>query len=382
MASANLVDCLLQGAQRRCGLPELFQSLCAQLGASGTPLWRATLGLETLHPETSGTSLRWRDGAIEKNRMPRAGVLTSDSYLRSPTRVVDETEEAFRWRRGEPTAHMPLLEEIAAEGVTDYVMLPLPFLDRTRTAVIAFATRAPGGFTPAGLATLTEAAHLFSPYAERVVLRGIAVNLLTAYLGAEAGRRVYDGQIERGDVRTIKAAIWFCDLRGFTALADRLPRAKLVGTLNRWFEVIGAAIGTNGGEILKFMGDGLLAVFRVEDAAAATCGRALAAAEAALAGTATLDAALAVKGEAPLRFGLALHLGEVEFGNVGTPDRLDFTVVGPAVNMASRIEGLTKELGEPVLASAAFASAAPRTLRPRGVFPVRGISTPVEVFAP
>lgn len=380
MPIPDLVTCLLEAAERRRALPDLFHSFCERLTAAGLPLWRVTLGLETLHPELSGTLLRWRDGVMEKNQRARAGVLTSDSYLRSPTRIVDETDRPFRWCCHEDTAGMPLLEEMAAEGVTDYVMLPLPFLDTTRTAVISFATAAPEGFTPERLATLTEAAWLFSPWAERVVLRGIAVNLLTAYLGGEAGRRVYDGQIERGDVRTIEAAIWCCDLRGFTALSDRLPRAKLIAILNRWFEVIGAAIHAEGGEILKFMGDGLLAVFRIDGNAPLTCGRALAAAEAAVAGTGELDAALAAKGEPPLRFGLALHLGEVEFGNIGTPHRLDFTVIGPAVNMASRIEGLTKEVGESVLASAAFAAAVPRPLRPLGAFPVRGLAAPVEVF--
>jgi adenylate cyclase len=276
---------------------------------------------------------------------------------------------------------MPLLEELAAEGTTDYVMLPLPFLDTTRTAAISFATRRPGGFTPEVMHELEQAACLLSPWAERFVLRNIALNLLEAYLGAEAGRRVYDGQIERGDVRTIEAAIWFCDLRGFTALSDRLPRPKLVAVLNRWFEVVGGAVAEAGGEILKFMGDGLLAVFRIDGDPATVCDRALAAAEAALAGTQALDAMLAGRGLEPFRFGLALHLGEVEFGNIGTPHRLDFTVIGPAVNMASRLEALTKELAVPAVASEAFARASgSRSLRPLGRFTLRGIGEPASVF--
>lgn len=378
----DLLPWLLDAGARKLPLHELFAGFCDRLAAAGPGLTRATLALETLHPELSGTSLRWREGRLEKAQAARAGILTSESYLKSPVRVVDETERPFRWRAGEDTQGMALLEELAAEGTTDYLMLPLPFLDTTRTAAVSYATRRPGGFAVEQLALLEEASLLLSPWAERVVLRRIALDLLEAYLGREAGRRVYDGQIERGDVRTVTAAIWFCDLRGFTALSDRLPRPKLVGLLNRWFEVLGAALEANGGEILKFMGDGLLAVFHVEGGdAAATCARALAAAEAALAGTAELEEALAAKGEPPLRFGLALHLGEVGFGNIGTPHRLDFTVVGPAVNAASRIEALTKELGHPVLASAEFAALAPRALRPLGAHPVRGIAAPVEVFA-
>lgn len=380
MAVDGLIPFLLAAATERRPLPELFAGFCERLVASGIGLTRVTLSLETLHPELSGTALRWHDGALEKTHAQRAGILTSDSYLRSPLRVVDETERPFRWRRAEDLQDMALLEELAAEGTTDYLMLPLPFLDTTRTAAISYATRASGGFTPETLRALEEASCLLSPWAERVVLRNIALNLLEAYLGHEAGRRVHDGQIERGDVRTIKAAIWFCDLRGFTALSDRLPRPKLVAVLNRWFEVVGGAVAEAGGEILKFMGDGLLAVFRIDGDPATTCDRALAAAEAATAGTRSLDAMLAGKGLAPFRFGLALHLGEVEFGNIGTPHRLDFTVIGPAVNMASRLEALTKELGTPVVASEAFARACGRRLRLLGTFTLRGIGEPAAVY--
>ena len=262
------------GAGRRSACPSCSKGFCAQLGEAGLDLWRVLLGLETLHPELSGTMLLWQEGALEKVTTQRAGILTSECYLRSPTRIVDETGQPFRWRAGESTREMPRLEAYQAEGVTDYLMLPLPFLDTTRTAVIAYATRAPGGFREPEIALLDAAARLLSPWAERALLRKIALDLLTAYLGAEAGRRVYDGQIERGDLRTIRAAIWFCDLRGFTALSDRLPRAKLIKVLNRWFEAMGGAIADGGGEILKFMGDGLLAVFPVDGDPAATCDRA------------------------------------------------------------------------------------------------------------
>ena len=202
---------------------------------------------------------------------------------------------------------------------------------------------------------LDAAARLLSPWAERALLRKIATDLLAAYLGPRSGRLAYDGQIERGDVHTIHAALWCCDLRGFTALSDRLPRPKLVAILNRWFDMIGAAIEAGGGEILKFMGDGLLAVFPLEGEGASSCDRALEAAEQAVADSHTLDELLAQRGEPPLPFGLALHVGDVEYGNIGTRHRLDFTVIGPAVNMASRLESLTKELGVAAVASADFA---------------------------
>ncbi|MEK0083127.1 adenylate/guanylate cyclase domain-containing protein [Benzoatithermus flavus] len=382
MLIADLAAWLVEESERRGELSSLFEGFCTRLDAAGLGLWRTTLGLETLHPELSGIMLRWHPqaGMLEPRKTPRAGVLASESYLRSPVKVVDDTGRPFRWRAGEPMLGMPLLAELAGEGVTDYVMLPLPFLDGSRTAVMSFATRAPGGFTAEHYRTLAQAARLFSPWAERVLLRKIALGLLEAYVGPAAGRRVYDGQIERGDVETITAAILCCDLRGFTALSDRLPRREVVGLLNRWFEVTGAAIEGEGGEILKFMGDGLLAVFPIEGEPAATCGRALLAAEAALAGTAALDPELVAAGHHTLRFGVGLHRGDVELGNIGTRTRLDFTVIGPAVNMASRLESLTKELGEPVVASAAFAAAVGRRMRPLGSYRLRGIAEPVAVF--
>jgi adenylate cyclase len=226
------------------------------------------------------------------------------------------------------------------------------------------------------------AARLWSPIAERWVLRHIALDLLAHYLGRAPAERVYAGQIERGDVSRIEAAILVCDLRGFTAMTDRAQHGEIVGLLNRWFEVVGAAIGAHRGDILKFMGDGLLTVFPLEAGRAATCDRAIDAALAALAGTDALNKALAAQDRQPLAFGIGLHWGEVEFGNIGTRDRLDFTVIGPAVNLASRLQDLTKSLGTPILASAAFAATASRHLHCLGAQRVRGIAGEIEVFAP
>ena len=225
------------------------------------------------------------------------------------------------------------------------------------------------------------AARLWSPIAERWVLRHIALDLLAHYLGRAPAERVYAGQIERGDVTRIEAAMLVCDLRGFTAMTDRAQHGEIVGLLNRWFEVAGAAIGAHRGDILKFMGDGLLAVFPLEGGRGATCDRAIDAALGAIAGTELLNKDLVQEGRAPLVFGIGLHWGEVEFGNIGTRDRLDFTVIGPAVNLASRLQEMTKIVGTPILASADFAAATSRTLHGLGGRRVRGLGGGVEVFA-
>ncbi len=360
---------------------ELFAGFCTLIAEWICPLWRSTLGLEVLNPELSGSQLIWRDGALTRTEANRAGILTREDYVKSPIYVVDTTNRPFRWRQPEPLPDMPIIERLEADGMTDYFVMPLPFQDATRTCSLSFATTRAGGFSDLDLGRLQMAGRLWSPVAERWLLRHIAMDLLVHYLGRVPAERVYAGQIERGDVTTIEAAILVCDLRGFTTMTDRAQRGEIVNLLNRWFEVIGAVIGAHRGDILKFMGDGLLAVFPLEESRGATCDRALDAALASLEGTATLNAALAEEGKAPLAFGVGLHWGEVEFGNIGTRDRLDFTVIGPAVNVASRLQELTKVVGTPILASAEFAAAATRTLHGLGGRRVRGLSGGIEIFA-
>lgn len=381
MNADGLAAWLVRQADAGTPLRELFAAFCDRLGAAGLPLWRATLGIETLDPEHTGWLLVWCDGGLlHRPHYPRAGILTAPNYVNSPTRIVDETDAPFRCRIELDPGDMPLMLELQAEGATDYYMLPLPFLDRTRSSNMSFATRRPGGFAEAELAALVQAAKQLSPYAERVAMRRVAIEVLDSYVGSLAGQRVFDGQIERGEVRTIAAAIWCCDLRGFTALSEHLPRGEMVALLNRWFDAVGDGIERNGGEILKFMGDGLLAAFPVTDGEARdACDRALDAAVAAVDNTDRLNAELAAEGRQPLRFGIGLHVGEVAFGNIGTHNRLDFTVIGPAVNQASRLQELTKSVGCPVVASATFADACRRPMRQLGRHRLRGVEEPLEI---
>ncbi len=362
--------------------PGLFAGFCGRMAEWICPLWRCTLGLEVLNPELSGSQLIWRDGALNRTEIGRAGMMTREDYLKSPVYVVDTTNRPFRWRKPEPVPDMQIIQDLQAIGMTDYFAVPLPFQDATRTSTLSFASTRDDGFSDLDLERLHMAARFWSPIAERWVLRHIALDLLAHYLGRAPAERVYAGQIERGDVSKIEAAILICDLRGFTAMTDQAQRGEIVTLLNRWFEAVGTAIGMHRGDILKFMGDGLLAVFPLEGSRGTTCDRALDAALAALAGTDALNTELAQEGRPPLAFGVGLHCGEVEFGNIGTRDRLDFTVIGPAVNLASRLQELTKKVGAPILASSDFAAAATRPLRSLGTRPVRGVETEIGVFAP
>jgi len=365
-------------------LDVLFNGFCKKLVKQGLPVWRSNLGLETLHPEDIGFSLLWIDGDLRDRGFSRArpGILTSSDYLNSPAKIVDDTNQPFRWRQGEPDQGMEIILDMIEAGATEYMMLPLAFQDTYRSASISFATKAPGGFGDAGYEALQYASILISPLCERIALRRVALDALTVYLGATAAQRAYSGQIERGDVRTLQAAILIADLRGFTLLSDRLERRAMVTLLDRWFGVIGEAIENHGGDILKFMGDGLLAVFPLDGDPGASCARALAAAKQTMARTAKLNEDLAVEGIAPLRFGMALHCGDVEFGNIGAKRRIDFTVIGPAVNHASRLEGLTKVVQQPLVLSDSFAATLRQPLRSLGSHVLRGVREPVEVFVP
>jgi class 3 adenylate cyclase len=213
------------------------------------------------------------------------------------------------------------------------------------------------------------------------VTRQKVATLMETYLGRWTGARVLAGAIQRGHSETIHAVLWYSDLRDFTALSESLPRDRMIALLNAHFERLAAPIKAFGGEVLKFMGDGLLAIFPTGTGGAdRACERALKAARGARAGMAALNGERRGRSESPLAFGLALHLGDVMYGNIGAPDRLDFTVIGPAVNLASRLEALCKQLDMSVLISAAFASACREELALIGSYRLSGIARPAEVF--
>lgn len=372
---------------------EFFAGFCDRLHAWLGPFTRISLAFEVLHPELSGGTLYWRDGIVEQSQVMRAQIATFDDYLKSPVYEAEQTNRPWRWRGTDPVPDMELIRALKERDVTDYVLFPLPIQDNSRTTTMSFATKRPGGFSSLpggedGMALLRRIAWLMTPFAERVALRLIAIDLLDSYVGKAAGTRVYAGQIERGAIDPIDAAILIADLRGFTALSERIGETAMVKLLNRYFDTLGPAIDAEGGQILKFMGDGLLAVFPLDPAdRGATCARALKAALQSRVNLSNLNAYLAAEGAAPVDFGIGLHLGTIAFGNIGTRTRLDFTVIGPAVNEASRIQDLTKELRQPILASGEFADALGagidgRLLQVVGTRSIRGVAQPVELYAP
>jgi adenylate cyclase len=361
-------------------LDAFLNAFILELLGRGFPIWRLSLGFEILHPEISGKMLIWVDGVLTIRQNDRANSLGQD-YGTSPVKIVDETDRPFRRRLNRPSPDLPMLEEFRAEGATDYVIFPLPFLDKRRTAFISIATRAKGGFSASDLTELEMAAALFSPYAERCVLRRIAVDLLETYIGRRTGERIYGGHVERGKIETIGAAIVIADLRGFTGLSDGETQESVITVLDDWFECLADATEAEGGEILKFMGDGLLIIFPVDGSVSEACLQAFRAVSTAIDGLEGLNGRRIAEGKMPLAWGFGLHLGDVAYGNVGGRRRLDFTVIGPAVNLASRLERLTRELDVPLLMSEAFAQAAGQDQASLGHHPIRGLDRTEQVFA-
>ena len=281
---------------------------------------------------------------------------------------------------GEAVAEFPFLGKLRGEGFTDYLATPLHFTNG-EIHVASWAARQPAGFTDEDVVALMAVARPLARLVEIRSLRRTEATLLETYIGRQAGARVLAGHIRRGDTESIHAAIWLSDLRGFTSLADRLPPRELTALLNRYFDCQVPAIEARGGEVLKFMGDGLLAIFpTADDGPARVCAAALAAAREARANILALERKAAVGRSAGLPFSLALHVGEVLYGNVGGGRRLDFTVIGPAINLAARLERLARELGRSIVASAEFAGICGDRLTSLGSHALRDISALQPAF--
>jgi adenylate cyclase len=361
---------------------EFFDELCWRLVGDGVPLWRATLYAGTLHPLIRGIGARWlRELKLVEDFRILHGSGQTNEYMRSPIRATIERGTPFRRRLDAEIPEYPLLEKLRKAGATEYFALALNRTFKTYP-VVTWATDRPRGFSDADITALEDINPALAAIVETRVVRRISANLLDTYFGPEAGRRILAGQIRRAEGERLRAVVMMTDMRGFTALSDRLPGDEVITLLDDYFDALATPIQERNGEVLKFMGDGMLAIFPAadDDDFSASSVRAL---EAATEGLERLDAvnnARRSTGRSELRTGIGLHLGEVIYGNVGTVGRLDFTVIGPAVNLASRLEELTKRLLRPMLFSADFARVCPRPLVSLGFQPVRGLIFPEEVF--
>src|ERR671919_967657 len=378
-----VVDWLVDGARSAHALQDVLGQLCERLVACGLPLHRVAVFVTTLHPDVMGQRFLWRQGEeVLISEAPYA-MLATDTYHRSPVRVVFATGQPIRLRIGSPDCPQDygIIEELRAEGVSDYLIQPLPFTSGEARA-ISWTTTRPGGFDDADLAELDAVRRPLARLVEIYALRRTATNLLDTYVGRHAGERILGGRIRRGDIERIEAVIMLTDLREFTTLSDQLPGDQVIGLLNSYFDCVVPPIEAHGAEVLKFIGDGLLAIFAVTGDVGVACRAALAVSEEALAGIAAANAERQSAGEPVLRHSMALHVGDVLYGNIGSTKRLDFTTIGPAVNLTARLESLARDLGRDLVVSARFAAHCPSPLAPVGTFPLRGFRVPEEVFAP
>jgi adenylate cyclase len=361
---------------------QLVAAAGEQLVLSGIPLYRLAYFQLTPHPEFQGTAYFWRRGrGVETGTRPH-GDNQDAEYRDNPLPMVFEQRKTVRVHLDRIEPQAPILRQLKEEGATDYVALPLLFTTGHVDA-LSVVSDMPGGFSSTDLDRMFLLQFAFTRLVEIHSLRDTAVNLLDAYVGRAAGQRILGGEVKRGDGQTIEAVIWYCDLRGFTRASDTLPRDTIIALLNDWFDTMGTIATSAGGEILKFMGDGMLAIFTVPtpEARAATASSAAGAAATAVDAMRVLNRIRAAEGEPAVRFGLALHLGDVMFGNIGASRRLDFTVIGPAVNYAARLEKLCSPLDRAVLLSAAMAALLPDTdLEPLGDHTLKDIDHPQSVF--
>src|SRR5271166_3690740 len=332
-----------------------LECFAAHLRDARVDVSRITTGVPVLHPQLFSVSSLWeRDKGVTERRYrvdPTQDAILANSPIRS---AYDGNPFRSRLTTAAEQPEFPILTELRSTGVTDYVVLPVPFSDGTNKAVSLATTRA-GGFSDDEIALFEAMTPAVAVNLEIQALRRMARTLLDTYVGRQSGGRVLAGQIRRGAGETINAVIWLSDLRGFTGLSETLPRDELIGMLDHYFGPMCDAVETNGGEVLKFIGDSVLAIFPVEPDAASACRRALEAARTAKA-TIEADNQRRVASGAPLiHYGLALHVGDVMYGNIGGSTRLDFTVIGPAVNLTARIESMCKTLDRSPLLSAEFA---------------------------
>jgi adenylate cyclase len=355
--------------------------------ATGLPLLRVTLHSSTLHPQYLGATFVWfRTTGQTVQTLIAHEVADMIRPEDNPVRRVVVGGETLRRRLdlADSVLDFPILHDLKVQGATDYLALPVASAHGKYNYMVSYVTDRPGGFIESEIADLTRVSQRLPVVADMYSQRAIARNVLIAYLGAKTGPRVLAGQIRRGTGEEISAVLWSSDLRGFTARSDRLPGDRMIALLNALFDAQAKAIHDHGGEILKFIGDGLLAIFPIDagSTAADAARHALDAAAEALSAVRRLGDDPAMAGEPPLNIVVALHAGTVIYGNIGAADRLDFTVIGPAVNLVSRVEAVAKALDLPLVESDDFARACGRPLRSLGLHQLRGLSTPHELFAP
>ena len=355
----------------------LLEMLCEKLAALGVPIARATAHVRTLHPEFRGISRIWRRGESTEIRTSRHGIEYTSDYQNSPVQHIIEIGQWLDTILSEATdRHFPILATLRAQGITHYVMAPIIFSNRIVNA-ISWATDTPGGFTEADVKLFRDLVTAFAPVLEVTAGRRIYGELLATYVGRDPGARIMAGAVQRGDVHHLKAAMLLADLRGFSRLTDELPEERIIELLNAFFDLVVPGVIGSGGDVLKYIGDAVIAIFPVTgDNPAPACESALAAAQTTLAALQTAPPEV----QQHISIDIALHYGDAAYGNIGSGNRLDFTAVGRDVNILSRLELLCKDVGRPLLMTDAFAVEVAGPVFEIGHFGLRGFRQHQTVY--
>ena len=377
----DVVHWLMNETRDQRFVDNIFAELCERIQRSGIPLKRATLHILIHHPQWLGARFLWADGMHDAS-IDRIGydVRERSEYIGSPANELFEGATEVRENLERGGRKHAVYDDMRAKGLTDYVAWPLHHT-LGKSHMVTFATDRRGGFTTDDIAGLLKLLPALALVSEIRVKNRLARTLLETYVGAHAGEMILAGATRRGSGTTVRAAIMICDLRDFTKISDNWPRDDVIDLLNGYFDAMSEPVVRHGGEILKFIGDGMLAIFPLDQPGA--CVNLLRAVAEASQAMVVLNEENGKIGREPMRYGIGVHVGDVMYGNIGSRSRLDFTVIGPAVNMASRIEALTKQVGKPVLLSRAFADAVKGEfdLERVGEYPVRGFNDPIELFA-
>src|SRR3954468_7862186 len=391
----RLADWLIRRGLEGAATPDLLRLFCEKCGAAGLPVNRALMFIDTLHPVHEGRMVRWRndgvadDGAIRDYGPSDQGEM-AEVWQRSPFFHLLQTGAEEMRRRigfGEPADYL-IIQEMKDAGHTDYVLFVHRFAPEGTIGEMdcfysGWSTMHPEGFSDGHLAALRRLVPALGLAVKAAALARVAATLVDVYLGQDAGRRVLEGRIQRGVAERIEAVLWFSDLRSFTTITDTAPPDEVIPLLNDYAEAVISAIQQAGGDVLMLIGDGTLAIFRADDPGAA-CASALAAEADMRRRVSELNERRKAEERPVSTVYVGLHIGEVFFGNIGSVDRLDFTVVGPAVNEASRIASMCRSVDRPVLISSAFADALPRVARAKlvsvGRFALRGVGRAQDLF--
>ena len=381
----TLAGWLLREAWQAPAPDALMDGFCRTLKAAGVPLSRMTIIIPTLHPQVFATVFVWREDSGVKTIYEPHDILHRPKFEASPFKPILRGAGGIRRRIEQPDVKLdfPVVRDLQAEGATDYVAMPFHFADG-QLNVMSMTSFTKGGFSTSDLGRVYEVLPMVARLFEVHAQRRTAMTLLQTFLGRHTGARVLDGLVKHGDGEHIDSVVWFSDLRESTALSISMERGAYLDYLNRYFHCMAGSILESGGEVLRFIGDAALAIFPISSnwagatGAAEACRRAIAAAK--LASQRIEADNAAHPGRVPIRYGIGLHLGEVTYGNIGVPERLEFTVIGSAANTAARVESMTKTLGRNIVISASFADSYAGKLATLGKHRLKDVEGEQELF--